>query len=107
MGGNAGLFGAIGGIDLIADQKRNHGAAGRPGIHRDIKAITLKKTAFFCDVELREGRIYAGGDGDLVQKILADMNIPSGGGARPIPPAMPTITPMQHQQMTTKPYKRP
>ena len=30
-----------------------------------------------------------GGDGDLVQKILSDMNIPSGGsggGGRPVPP---------------------
>jgi len=44
----------------------------------------------------------SGGDGDLVQKILADMNIPSGGGSRPIPPAMPTVTPMQHQQMANE-----
>ena len=29
-----------------------------------------------------------GGDGDLVQKILSDMNIPSGGGGRPVPPPM-------------------
>jgi hypothetical protein len=34
-----------------------------------------------------------GGDGDLVQKILSDMNIPSGGGSggsggRPVPPPM-------------------
>jgi hypothetical protein len=41
-------------------------------------------------------------DGDLVQKILADMNIPSGGGGgRPIPPAMPTPTPQQYQQMAS------
>ena len=43
-------------------------------------------------------------DGDLVQKILADMNLPSGGGnaamgGRPIPPPMPMPTPVQHQQM--------
>jgi len=44
----------------------------------------------------------SGGDGDLVQKILADMNIPSGGGSRPIPPAMPMSTPMQHQQMANE-----
>ena len=44
----------------------------------------------------------SGGDGDLVQKILADMNIPTGGGARPIPPAMPAATPMQHQQMANE-----
>lgn len=45
-----------------------------------------------------------GQDGDLVQKILADMNVPSGmgtamPGGRPIPPAMPMPTPVQHQQM--------
>lgn len=40
-------------------------------------------------------------DGDLVQKILADMNIPSAGGGRPIPPAMPTPTPQHHQQMAS------
>jgi hypothetical protein len=43
-----------------------------------------------------------GQDGDLVQKILADMNVPSGGGGgggRPVPPPLPAQTPMQHQQM--------
>jgi len=46
-----------------------------------------------------------GQDGDLVQKILADMNVPSGGpqggapGGRPVPPPMPAQMPMQHQQM--------
>jgi hypothetical protein len=43
-----------------------------------------------------------GQDGDLVQKILADMNVPSGGGdpgRRPIPPPMPTPTPQHYQQM--------
>ncbi|MFM8613619.1 MAG: amidohydrolase family protein, partial [Alphaproteobacteria bacterium] len=40
------LLGAIGGIDLIADQKRNHRAAGRPGIHRDIQPIAFKETTF-------------------------------------------------------------
>jgi len=29
-----------------------------------------------------------GGDGDLVQKILSDMNIPTNSGARPVPPPM-------------------
>jgi len=29
-----------------------------------------------------------GGDGDLVQKILSDMNIPTSNGARPVPPPM-------------------
>lgn len=42
-------------------------------------------------------------DGDLVQKILADMNMPSSGGAamggRPTPPPMPAHTPMMNQQM--------
>jgi len=41
----------------------------------------------------------SGGDGDLVQKILADMNIPTSGGQRPIPPALPAQTPMYQQQM--------
>jgi hypothetical protein len=40
-------------------------------------------------------------DGDLVQKILADMNVPSGGGGRPIPPPMPTPTPQHYQQMAS------
>jgi hypothetical protein len=31
------------------------------------------------------------GDGDLVQKILSDMNSPTDSGARAIPPAMPQI----------------
>ena len=34
-----------------------------------------------------------GGDGDLVQRILADMSAPSGGGSRPVPQAMPTYAP--------------
>jgi hypothetical protein len=42
-----------------------------------------------------------GGDGDLVQKILSDMNIPSGsgssGGGRPVPPPMQQQMHMQQQ----------
>jgi hypothetical protein len=42
-------------------------------------------------------------DGDLVQKILADMNIPSSGGAslggRNVPPPMPMPTPPMNHQM--------
>jgi len=41
----------------------------------------------------------SGGDGDLVQKILADMNIPTGGGQRPAPPPLPAQTPIYQQQM--------
>jgi hypothetical protein len=41
----------------------------------------------------------SGGDGDLVQKILADMNIPTTSTARSVPPPMPTYTPAQHQQV--------
>jgi hypothetical protein len=45
-----------------------------------------------------------GGDGDLVQKILADMNIPSGGGGGgggmpPPPPPMPQQAPPGYGQM--------
>jgi hypothetical protein len=40
-----------------------------------------------------------GADGDLVQKILSDMNIPSNSGARPIPPAM-----QHHQQAPPQQY---
>ena len=44
-----------------------------------------------------------GGDGDLVQKILADMNIPSGGGGErgmpPPPPPMPQQAPPNYAQM--------
>jgi hypothetical protein len=45
-----------------------------------------------------------GGDGDLVQKILADMNIPSGndnrgGGMPPPPPPMPQQAPPGYDQM--------
>ena len=41
----------------------------------------------------------SGGDGDLVQKILADMNIPTTSSSRPVPPPMPSYTPVQHEQM--------
>lgn len=41
----------------------------------------------------------SGGDGDLVQKILADMNIPTTSSARPVPPPMPSYTPVQQQQV--------
>ena len=41
-----------------------------------------------------------GGDGDLVQKILSDMNIPTGGG-RPAPPPLPAQTPIYQQQMAS------
>ena len=43
-----------------------------------------------------------GGDGDLVQKILADMNVPvSGGqpGGRPVPPPLPASLPPQMAPM--------
>ena len=40
-----------------------------------------------------------GADGDLVQKILSDMNIPSNSGARPVPPPMP-----QQQQAPQQTY---
>lgn len=42
-----------------------------------------------------------GGDGDLVQKILSDMNIHSDSGARPVPPPMPQQQPQQYQQMAS------
>jgi len=43
-----------------------------------------------------------GGDGDLVQKILSDMNIPTGGGGerRAAPPPLPAQTPIYQQQMS-------
>lgn len=43
-----------------------------------------------------------GGDGDLVQKILSDMNIPTGGAGerRAAPPPLPAQTPVYQQQMS-------
>jgi hypothetical protein len=46
-----------------------------------------------------------GGDGDLVQKILSDMNIPTGGGGErerraAAPPPLPAQTPIYQQQMS-------
>ena len=38
-----------------------------------------------------------GADGDLVQKILSDMNIPTNSGARPVPPPMQQGQPQQQQ----------
>ena len=40
-----------------------------------------------------------GSDGDLVQKILSDMNIPTSGGQRVAPPPLPAQTPMYQQQI--------
>ena len=43
-----------------------------------------------------------GKDGDLVQKILSDMNIQSDSGARPIPPPLPQQQPPQeYRQMAS------
>ena len=42
-----------------------------------------------------------GGDGDLVQKILSDMNIPTGEQRRPAPPPLPAQTPVYQQQMAS------
>lgn len=41
-----------------------------------------------------------GGDGDLVQKILSDMNIPTGS-QRTAPPPLPAQTPVYQQQMAS------
>jgi hypothetical protein len=44
-----------------------------------------------------------GGDGDLVQKILSDMNIPTGGAGErraAAPPPLPAQTPIYQQQMS-------
>lgn len=43
-----------------------------------------------------------GGDGDLVQKILSDMNIPAGGAGerRAAPPPLPAQTPIYQQHMS-------
>lgn len=43
----------------------------------------------------------SGGDNDLVQKILSDMNAPAAPGPRPIPPSMPAQTPMAEQRMAS------
>jgi hypothetical protein len=43
----------------------------------------------------------SGGDGDLVQKILSDMNIPTGEQRRPAPPPLPAQTPVYQQQMAS------
>jgi hypothetical protein len=43
----------------------------------------------------------SGGDNDLVQKILSDMNAPSAPTSRPIPPSMPAQTPMAEQRMAS------
>ena len=43
-----------------------------------------------------------GGDGDLVQKILSDMNIPTGQAqGRAAPPPLPAQTPVYQQQMAS------
>jgi hypothetical protein len=52
--------------------------------------------------DLDGGAGGGGGDGDLVQKILADMNVPvSGGqpGGRPVPPPLPASLPPQMMPM--------
>jgi hypothetical protein len=43
----------------------------------------------------------SGGDGDLVQKILSDMNIPTGEQRRSAPPPLPAQTPVYQQQMAS------
>jgi len=40
----------------------------------------------------------SGGDGDLVQKILSDMNIPTEQPQRALPPPMPTSAPQSYSQ---------
>lgn len=40
-------------------------------------------------------------DGDLVQKILSDMNIPTGSGSKSLPPPLPGNTPFSPSQMAT------
>ena len=55
--------------------------------------------------DLGEGGPQGGADGDLVQKILQDMNAPTqphssfGAGQRPPPPPMPQQQPIYQQQM--------
>jgi hypothetical protein len=41
-------------------------------------------------------------DGDLVQKILSDMSIPTGGGAKSLPPPLPGSAPLQMAGMSTQ-----
>ena len=49
--------------------------------------------------DLGDGGQGGGGDGDLVQKILQDMNVPTQQGQRPPPPPMPAQQPIYQQQM--------
>jgi hypothetical protein len=42
-----------------------------------------------------------GGDGDLVQKILSDMNIPTASTQRSAPPPLPAQAPIYQQQMAS------
>ncbi len=48
-----------------------------------------------------DGQSSSGNDGDLVQKILADMSVSSTQRAPPPPPAMPAQQQIQYQQMPT------
>ena len=64
---DAGEIAAVGGLDLVVDQDRDHRRARGPGVDRDVKAVLLEQAAFLGDVELREGRIDAGGDRHLGQ----------------------------------------
>ena len=51
-----------------------------------------------ADLDTQSG----GGDGDLVQKILSDMNVPTGEQQqRRSPPPLPAQTPIYQQQMAS------
>src|SRR5215470_19185950 len=66
---DAGQVRSVGSLHLVIDEEWNHRRARRTGVDRHIEAVLLEQTALLGHIELREGWIDAGRNGDLRERL--------------------------------------
>jgi hypothetical protein len=56
-------------VDLVADEEGDHRAPRGAGVDRHVEPVALEEAALLADVELREGGIDSGRDGELRRRL--------------------------------------